>query len=286
MGFEIRLWLTEVATYFLQYIDPNYHHSGNIILIGEHEFHVDTACMGLKMVLLSLFITLIFLSYQQQQKNTHTHAFIIILFLMISYLLTIISNLTRIILITIFESHPETLSHEFIGILCFITYTVIPLWFLVKLIPIHSIKKKSQIGTTFNYTIFKSLIMVLLSLFTLYRFTDIGSKEKIQPEFVSLHYFSEDFSSSLEDHNVIKLTNEDYLIYVKQATNFYAADHSPIICWKGSGYEVTKEQIITIANAKVYFSELKKTKMFFTQLGGMIVEMTKPFYSTNGVLII
>jgi exosortase N len=216
--------------------------------------------MGLKMVLLSLFITLIFLSYQQQQKNTHTHAFIIILFLMISYLLTIISNLTRIILITIFESHPETLSHEFIGILCFITYTVIPLWFLVKLIPIHSIKKKSQIGTTFNYTIFKSLIMVLLSLFTLYRFTDIGSKEKIQPEFVSLHYFSEDFSSSLEDHNVIKLTNEDYLIYVKQAPNFYAADHSPIICWKGSGYEVTKEQIITTANAKVYFSELKKNQ--------------------------
>jgi exosortase N len=46
------------------------------------------------------------------------------------------------------------------------------------------------------------------------------------------------------------------LIYVKPAVSFYSADHSPIICWKGSGYKIVQEQIIEINNQRVYFSEL------------------------------
>lgn len=258
VGFEIRLWLTKIATNILQLVDGDYSHSGNIILMGTNEFHVDAACMGLKIVLLSLFIALIFISYQQQKKKRQIHTLFVVLSLMISYVLTVISNLFRIVILAIFQSAPETFSHELIGILCFIIYVVIPLWFILKLIPTQTSKRHHRETTSSHKFVFISLTLILFSVFTVYRFTDIGSKSTSKPDAISLDFFAGEFSSSIENHEVIKLINEDYLIYVKPAASFYAADHSPIVCWKGSGYEILKEQIISTPSHQVYYCELKK----------------------------
>jgi len=258
IGFEIRLWLTEIAASILQYIDGDYSYSGNIILIGENEFHVDSECMGLNMVLMSLFIALIFISYQQRTKKRQVSLFWIVVTLILTYILSIISNLFRIIILSIFQSPPETFSHEFIGLLCFVCYVVIPLWFVIKFIPTQDTKEKEQTIVPSKKRIFNSLTVVLFSFFTLYYFIDVGSKDTLNPHAISLDYFVQDFNSSVEKHNVIKLTNEDYLIYIKPAASFYSADHSPIICWQGSGYEVMKEQIISTPSKDVYYCELKK----------------------------
>lgn len=258
IGFEIRLWLTKIAVNILQFMNDDFDYSGNIILIGKNEFLVDSECMGLKMVLLSMFITLIFITYQQQRKNGLTCILFIALSLLISYILVVISNLARIILITLFQSPPETLSHELIGIICFIVYVVLPLWYIVKTLPIRKKVCTVENESKFNKLVFASFIVALLFFFVLYRFTNLGTKENAAQNDISLDYFPADFSCSTEEHDVRKLINEDYLIYIKPATSFYSADHSPIICWKGSGYKVVKEQIITIKNNKVYYSELKR----------------------------
>ncbi len=258
VGFEIRLWLTKIAASILQFINSDYSYSGNIILIGKNEFHVDSECMGLKMVLLSMFISLIFITYQQQKKKGQINMFFIALSLLISYILVVISNLARIILITLFQSPPETFSHELIGIICFIVYVVIPIWFIVKWIPVKVVENTDETNSQSNKFVFISFVFVLMFLFSLYHFTNIGAKDNVESDMHSLDYFSNSFSSSLEEHNVLKITNEDYLIYIKPAASFYSADHSPIICWKGSGYNVIKEQIISTSSIKVYYSELKK----------------------------
>lgn len=258
VGFEIRLWLTKIAAIILQFINSDYSYSGNIIIIGKNEFHVDSECMGLKMVLISMFISLIFITYQQQKKKGQINMFFIVLSLLISFILVVISNLARIILITLFQSPPETFSHELIGIICFIVYVVIPIWFIVKWIPVKVVENTEESNSQSNKYVFISFVVVLMFLFSLYRFTNIGAKDNVEPDMLSLDYFSDSFSSSLEEHNVLKLTNEDYLIYIKPVASFYSADHSPIICWKGSGYNVIKEQIISTSSIKVYYSELKK----------------------------
>ncbi len=258
VGFEIRLWLTKVATYILQFINSDFDYSGNIILINNNEFHVDSACMGLKMVLLSMFIALIFITFRQQRKNKQINILFTILSLLTAYILVIISNLARIVLITLFQSPPETFSHELIGIICFTTYVVLPLWFIIKTLPLNQ-KENTPINKTKpNRFIFISLIIVLLLFFSFYFFTDLKSKEHIEQNNISPNYFSKDFSCSIEEHDVIKLVNNNFLIYIKPAANFYSADHSPIICWRGSGYKITKEQIIPIQNKNVYYSVLKK----------------------------
>jgi exosortase N len=260
VGFEIRLWLTKVAANILQFMNGDYNYSGNIILIGKNEFHVDSECMGLKMVLLSMFISLIFITYQQQKKKGQVRLFFILVSLLVSYSLVILSNLARIILITIFQSPPDTFSHEFIGIICFIVYVVLPLWIIVKRIPVKTMEITDKQFFQSNRLVFLSILMVLMFLFSLYSFTSIGAKENVQADALSIGYFSNEFSCSVEEHNVLKLANKDYLIYIKPAASFYSADHSPIICWKGSGYKVIKEQIISTPGKKVYYSELKKDK--------------------------
>ena len=258
VGFEIRLWLTKIAASILQKFDNSYSYSGNIILIGKNEFHVDAECMGLKMVLLSMFIVLIFITYQQQKKRKQYNMVFISLSLLTAYILVIVSNLVRIILISLFKSPPETFSHEFIGLICYLIYVVMPLWFIIKILPAKNKMYSSETESKTNYLVFSSFVIILLFLFTLFRFTNIGSMENIKQENISLDYFDDGFTCSTEEQGVLKLVNKDYLIYIKPATSFYSADHSAIICWKGSGYKVIKEQIIETKNKKVYYSELKK----------------------------
>lgn len=258
VGFEIRLSLTKVAAKILQYINSDYNYSGNIILIGEREFHVDSECMGLKMVLLSMFISLLFITYNQQKKKGRIGFLFILFSLIISYVLVVISNLARIIIITLFQSPPNTFTHELIGIICFIVYFVIPIWFIVNRIPVRLVKKTEKNLVRTNKLVFFSFVIILMFLFSLYRFTNIGTKNYVKPYIYAVNYFSEGFSSSLEEQLVLKLANKDCLIYIKPAVNFYSADHLPIICWKGSGYKVIKEQIISTLYINVYFCELKR----------------------------
>ena len=77
---------------------------------------------------------------------------------------------------------------------------------------------------------------------------------------LNLISYLKDFNCSLEEHGVLKYTNEKLLIYLKPATSFYSADHSPLICWKGSGYNFDNEKIILIENQDVYYSVLSTEK--------------------------
>ncbi len=258
IGFEIRLNLTKMAANVLSFVDKDYTSIGNIIMLGKQEFHVDPECMGLKMVILSLFITLVFISFRQKAKQIGYNIFSIIISLISAFLLVIISNLFRIILITLFKSFPGSFAHELIGIICFIIYIVIPIWFIIKIMPS---KKSGLPKTDTNHSIKKShyyiLVILLTILFSVFRFSSLGEKELSSIDLSSININTESFNNSIEKHGVLKLTNEKILIYIKPASSFYSADHSPIICWKGSGYQVQQEQIINLAEMDVFFSELK-----------------------------
>jgi exosortase N len=137
-------------------------------------------------------------------------------------------------------------------------YVVLPLWYILKLLPYKSVEYSGKTNSKSNNLVFVSLVFTLLIMFSLFRFTSLGAKQVHSNEKLPVNYISSDFTCTVEEHNVLKLVNEDFLIYVKPAASFYSADHSPIICWKGSGYKVVKEQIIEAGNKKVYYSELKK----------------------------
>ncbi|NQX98787.1 MAG: hypothetical protein HRT73_13040 [Flavobacteriales bacterium] len=66
------------------------------------------------------------------------------------------------------------------------------------------------------------------------------------------------FSKSITEHNVIKFENDNALIYIKPSCHFFGPDHSPTICWKGSGYEFINIKIEKLGAFEIYTAELKK----------------------------
>jgi exosortase N len=258
LGFEIRLTLTKLAAHSLNLINDNYKSVGNIIVIKDKEFHVDPVCMGLKMVIVSFYSSLIIISFFQKRYNVKYKIISIIAALTITYLLVIISNFFRIILITLFNIEAETFAHEFAGILCFIVYVILPLYFIIKNLPV----KKNDIADNtnnkaFNYNYVYILIILISGLMLYYKLypEDLSKKQTVNINDTELN--SGKYRYSIEELNVIKLTSKDLLIYIKPATSFYSAEHSPIICWKGCGYKVEKEQVISLNGQEIYFSELR-----------------------------
>jgi len=258
VGFEIRLWLTKIASYGLQFLNPGYSHSGNIITLGANEFRVDSECMGLKMITLSLFSALIFLSFRQFQTKKSFRLDLIAVTLASAFMLVVISNLFRIVIITLFESPPGSLSHELIGLMCFSFYVLLPLWYLVKKLPMQNKSSNPSLEVTDFKAGYVVLIVLLIGSFSYFKFTTEPVISNTEPTHFSLQEIGSDYSVSMEEHNVAKLTNEDYLIYIKPAASFYSAEHTPIICWKGSGYSLDKEEIIQTSTQKVFYGQLKK----------------------------
>lgn len=253
-GFEIRLYLTEIATAILSSFDNSYSSIGNIIKHGDIEFRVDPSCMGLKMVMMSLILPLVFIAYFQNKRKIFFSLFHICLTLFVSYILVIIANLFRIVLITLLEAYPETITHEAIGIICFSVYVILPIWFYVKWISQkHKPEKKTIYQTTSNNILKFSLIGIIFSIMLIYKIADIGQKDKPVVERHEIPFDSRNFSCSLQKSGVMKMSNDSLLIYIKPSAKFFSSDHSPFICWKGSGYKIKHEQQLLIGDKTVLY---------------------------------
>ncbi|RXK85869.1 exosortase N [Filimonas effusa] len=57
---------------------------------------------------------------------------------------------------------------------------------------------------------------------------------------------------------VTQLQNKEVLIYLKAITGFYASEHHPMICWKGSGYEFRKVKTYNAPHHQVYTAQLER----------------------------
>jgi len=261
-GFEIRLWLTQIAAKLLSFTGSTYEAQGNLILCREEYFQIDPACMGLKMVSLSFLLCIILITYHEKAKKYFYSFWKIILLIVCTYLLVIATNLVRIMLITFLIAKEGTFAHEFIGISAFILYTLLPLVWLVSKCgrklneeqhnsekPIVAVNRKYFIGLCTVLVCSLALIPPLLDV-------KIEQKETFGKDNIAFDLSG--FQLSKARFNVLKLEKDDFLMYIKPPIHFFQADHTPLICWKGSGYKVSQEQMLTIKDKKVYYCQLKK----------------------------
>ncbi len=51
---------------------------------------------------------------------------------------------------------------------------------------------------------------------------------------------------------ILKLQNQQALVYIKYIRGFYDTDHNPMICWKGSGYVFEQIQKEKISKDEIY----------------------------------
>jgi len=257
-SFSIRIMLSAGAGKLLNLFGDSVTISGNMIASKGKEFAVDPACMGLNMMITSIFLGIVLTGILQKKYQKVLRLWQLFVVLVIITAFNIVSNLLRIILLVKFSIMPEEAMHEITGLICLFMYVCVPAIILLK----WSIRKfgRNEFATfkTPNKTAsyFPVNLLILLSVVLLSFKVDekVYPYLKIPAELATL----KDAKIEKVGEDIIKIERPEALIYIKPITNFYDGEHNPSICWKGSGYELKKIKDETINNMTIHTATLEK----------------------------
>ena len=262
-SFPIRLQLTGWAGNIMDIAGIDNQVQGNIIFCRGNEYSVDPSCMGLNMLLLSMIAAIVIISRYKDILKRKSSMFWIILVIVSALLLNITANLLRIILIVHFNILPGNFVHEITGIACFMVYVILPLYFIVKGIgslmkqktmPGDATKeKKLSLKKAWGMNFFLPPLLMIAS------FKNVESKKELVNDWQEIKKVG-DYSVQSLPQQTLKLEKKDLLVYIKNIPAFYNADHTPYICWRGSGYTFQNIEQQKIAGTRVFAGKLKNNK--------------------------
>ena len=258
-GIPIRLELTKLAGNILNFINFKNQVAGNLIITPNNEFSVDPACMGLNMLTISFILAIVIVVHYEKQSHRKLNLFCLGCFMIIVLLSNMIGNLFRIILLVIFHIPAENKMHDILGIICLITYVLIPLWFTSRFfytkfsVPIKKYKVTSQpIKSARVLTVVAIVSFIIMSYFIKIKIKEIS----FIPSICSIEGYTKSFATK----DVIQFDDNNTLIYVKPVNSFYGAEHTPMICWVGSGYSFKQVKKILLHGQEIFVGKLEKGK--------------------------
>lgn len=263
-GFPIRLMLTKCATFILNFVGFSCQSIGNIIEINGVAFSVDPVCMGLNMVMTSMLGSLILISFFEKNKKQYFTNIGLSLSIGLTLLFVIVANLFRIIFIVLLKAAPETTLHEMIGLGAMIFVVLMPLYFILPYISNYFSKKNQKVNVQNNVNVLLknvSIGILLLGLVFTNQSHPTIIKETLDQKTraVTLEGYKKDILKFANGLEVVALENEKNLVYIKPQYEYRITNHSPLICWQGSGYEIKNENIIEVGQYKIFTAELVGT---------------------------
>jgi exosortase N len=255
-GFPIRLFLSDVATQVLSFIGYEVSSQGNVMTLNGESFSVDAACMGLRLVITSFLITFMLISHFEKKSGKEIQFSSTLITLFFAFILVIIANLLRIVLLIVLNSPPETLLHELIGIGSIVALVIVPMYHMVKLLsskftvrntPTTNIKSNYFLKTAFTIGIVGTISILG---FIPANYSDIPKDQALEQLSIP------NYSKEILPNNIGKFMTNHHLLYIKPSKGFYRSDHNPFICWRGSGYDVKNEKVIELHGNEIQFAHL------------------------------
>jgi exosortase N len=279
-SFDLRLKLTAFAVEILKKITPknemmdpsvsevisgNFQAIGNIIrLPNGEEWHIDAACMGLNMLSIGLILTYFFIGFFAKKIEKLPTIKGVFLIVFAALLLNLLSNLMRIIAVVLLHIPPETVGHELIGLLSFSIYSIVPIYFLIKKTALSPLFFREKINNQAFSNAQNELKMGDLKL-PIFIFMLLTSRalflefyKKDPQNLVLSSAITADFQIVNLPNGVTQLKNDSTLIYLKSLEHSLVTEHSPMICWRGSGYEFQKIEQTTVGKIPVYIGVLQR----------------------------
>jgi exosortase N len=252
-SFSIRLQLTNFAAKVLREVYPSIEQAGNRLVLDDITYTVVPECMGLDMLTSALVIAVCLMVFKARQNNKNAGFKVITLMLTAAITYVLFGNITRIIITVIFSAMPDTILHEFIGILVFVVNICLPLLLTVSaskklFLPINNqIKQK--------IVLHRVSIIILLALLAGSGFV---TKNQLKLDASPLAIDLPGMCRSVGPGGVIKFSNDQALVYIKPPAFILGADHHPYICWQASGYQVTEETLEQVNGFDVSTFQLDK----------------------------
>jgi exosortase N len=263
-GFPIRLRLSEWAGVILQKGGLKMVVSGNILSVNGTDFSVDPACMGLNMLVVSLIIGLLMLAFQERKRKQVLPMHRIALVLLATFGLNLLCNLIRIVLLVWFRLLPDNPLHDAVGMGCLLVYVVLPLWYLTPLafiqpffFPDFNHRFQFSIAGIFGRKLagmgWIHVVLLVLALVRGWTWEGRGGASSLaEPGPVA------GYQREVVEAGIYKYSKQDALLYVKPVVEFFDAEHTPLICWQGSGYEFKKIGQQKCGDLDIYTGILQK----------------------------
>jgi exosortase N len=255
-SFPVRLQLTEWAGSVMNFAGMQATVHGNMITCGSSEFSVDPACMGLNMMVTSLLLEVILVAIYQKKYGKRASWWQVLLLLGVITILNIFSNLFRIVFLVWFNIQPGTLMHEVTGIACLLFYVVLPGLFITG----RTMKWIGRNPGTGNpggmVKKYRGLHLALLVVTIAAAYIVDGHNKKINSATADAPIV-DGYTTHRVSADILKLENDHSLIYIKAIPGFYSAEHNPMICWRGSGYELKQIAEEEMGGLEVYTALLQ-----------------------------
>ncbi len=318
-SFPIRLQLTSICGSIFRMAGIPVETAGNTFTYASDDFTFDPACMGLNMLISSFLVGILLFGFYQKKCNREMPVVSVIAYLIIILLLNIFSNLVRMMILVLFRVFPDTVTHDVVGISCFLVQIVLPAWVICRVMvkrphPPRDCSKslKLRLDYKFSRTLssveqtdnvernlqFRSKIDFLNSfgstcashsengpkLFPNRLAKDVGKKRvggkaslvqiiccvllwvvalqvAEKKERIDVSISAADvpgYTAAPFSYGVIKLENENSLVYVKQIRWFCDTEHNPMACWSGSGYTMSHVREAILGNLNMYTAVLQR----------------------------
>ncbi len=259
LGFPIRLQISKLAGQLLAWTGMQIQVEGNMMILNGSSFSVDEACMGLSMLGISMLMGVMAIGHQYHKRKTQLSLLNTSLFFLAVFLLNLLCNLLRILVLVLFNIPPENPMHEFVGILCFVVYIMIPIYFLSEWMLKRSGRPIVDERGNIQITYFGKSCIMIFSIVIMLTGIQLNESRKQVSTLHSSATLSGFQSTNLND-GITKLSNENALVYIKPIPEFFTSEHTPLLCWKGSGYHFESIRTVKIHDQEIYTGHLVNDK--------------------------
>jgi exosortase N len=255
LGFPVRLQLSRWAGSILSATGLNIQVEGNMMMVDGSVFTVDQACMGLHLLSTSFLMGIFILAHRYRYHKSQLSFSLLLGFFSFVLLLNLVANLFRICLLVTFKILPDDPMHQLVGLLCLVIYVVLPLYFLSNWLMKRYGKPFSVRSETRPLHIAACMPLSVLAFAIVWLGFNIKS-ERSQIRHNHIGVTMSGLHSEQIEGGVTKMTNEEMLVYVKPIPEFFSAEHTPLICWKGSGYKFEGITEIDVRGRRIYTGKL------------------------------
>ncbi len=266
MGIEIRLYLSRAAGKAFDVMGREAVVRGTEITLDGRAFGVDAACAGLHMLMVGLATAVLLMAVVEWRVRKTFALWLGGGVLVGTVVLVALSNLARIVVLVDRGWGAETPWHSWTGLVCFAVYVLLPLamgtsWlsgqsWAVRAADVESdgLSPAASYRRIPAFRLSRSLVIraaIVLGAGGLFAFAK--TRPAPVPAAVASMSLLYGQAPALRAHDVLAYQFADALVYRKPIPAFYNAEHSPLICWRGSGYEIADIRRDRLLNGKEVF---------------------------------
>jgi len=246
---------------------------GNVLWMSGHPFSVDAECVGIYLMLTALAVSVLCLALAEYKSKVRLRLPFVAGVILLSFGAVIAANLMRILTLVVTGWGPAHVMHGTVGLLAFAAYVLLPLalgtrWLAAQkwaVVPVCSLFRSSAglssakppLSTkerSWKLARIASVPLLLLGLvmFQAHRSVDVP------PAPVNLF----GILPEVRANGVLGYALADAIVYVKPVPAFYQAEHSPTVCWRGSGYLFSQIEKTTLATGgEIYTARLVRDEV-------------------------